>query len=265
MPTQPLKTEPLTPEQLRWRCDPATFAFETTAEVEPIRGIVGQDAALEALRFGLECAAPGQNIYVRGLSGTGRMTLVRRVLEDIRPDCPIAPDRIYVHNFDDPLQPRLITLPRGAASKLLEMMEEVVTFIRDQLAAALTSEAVAARFSALQERSRTAVRNAAQSLEDELKETDLALVMVSGGAASRPAIFPRVNGEPVPPEVFETKVAEGEVDEAAAAKVREHLEQLEDRVERLAVEMHRIMQEYQKNLRELMAIEPRLILRPMLD
>ena len=73
----------LTTEQLRWRCDPSRLDFETTADVEPLAGVVGQDTAIEALRFGLATGAPGQNIFVRGLSGTGRMTLLKRLMEEL--------------------------------------------------------------------------------------------------------------------------------------------------------------------------------------
>ena len=43
---------------LRWCCDALLPAFETTDEVEPITGVVGQDDAIEALRYGLELFAP---------------------------------------------------------------------------------------------------------------------------------------------------------------------------------------------------------------
>ena len=63
-------------DAFRWCCDERWLDFDSTEEVEPVAGVVGQDDAMEALRFGLESAGPGQNIFVRGLAGTGRMTLV---------------------------------------------------------------------------------------------------------------------------------------------------------------------------------------------
>ncbi len=72
---------PLPVAALRWRCDPAQLPFERTDSVEPITGVIGQDSAVDALRFGLETSAPGQNIFVRGIAGTGRMTLLRRMLD----------------------------------------------------------------------------------------------------------------------------------------------------------------------------------------
>ena len=45
---------------------PDALSFETTEDMAPLEGFVGQDAAIEALRFGIECAAPEQNVFVRG-------------------------------------------------------------------------------------------------------------------------------------------------------------------------------------------------------
>ena len=73
MATRPAtSTLELTPEQLRWRCNPERIPYDTTAQAEPIEGPVGQDRALRALRMGVELAAPGYNAFVCGLSGTSR-------------------------------------------------------------------------------------------------------------------------------------------------------------------------------------------------
>ena len=105
MPTVEGAPAALSTPKLRWRCDPGELDFKSTAELDAAVGILGQDEAIEALRFGLEIHAPGQNIYVRGLKGTGRLTTVRRVLEDIQPESPSAPDHLYVHNFEHPDRP----------------------------------------------------------------------------------------------------------------------------------------------------------------
>ena len=56
-------------EELRWRCNPDRFGFETTDEMECCHDIIGQDRALDAIRLGLEISSPGYNIYVSGLTG----------------------------------------------------------------------------------------------------------------------------------------------------------------------------------------------------
>ena len=64
-------------EKLRWTCDESLLKLRDHRRGRADPGVIGQDDAVDALRFGLEVDAPGQNIFVRGLVGTGRLTLVR--------------------------------------------------------------------------------------------------------------------------------------------------------------------------------------------
>ena len=137
--------DPLSTDKLRWRCDPSVLGFDSTSELEPAPGVLGQEEAVEALRFGLEIHAPGQNIYVRGLEGTGRLTTVQRLLEDIEPESPLAPDYLYVHNFDHPDRPRLITVERGRGELLAEKLTELRDYITQELASELGGEQAMAR------------------------------------------------------------------------------------------------------------------------
>src|SRR5271155_3233102 len=117
MPKSPnSKYSSLPPEKLRWHCDPARIPFETTADVEPNHGDMGQERALRALRMGVELTAPGYNLFVCGLSGTSRGGMIVRMVEEMRPQCEPAPDRCYVNNFKNADRPRLLTLPRGQAN-----------------------------------------------------------------------------------------------------------------------------------------------------
>ena len=58
----------LTAEQVRLKCDPTLFQCNSTEELAPTEGIIGQDRALSALKFGLNIIKPGFNIYVSGLA-----------------------------------------------------------------------------------------------------------------------------------------------------------------------------------------------------
>ncbi|MFC2040864.1 hypothetical protein ACFLTY_00880 [Chloroflexota bacterium] len=71
----------LTAEQVRLRCTPKLFNCDSTSELVPKNGIIGQDRALSALKFGLNILRPGFNIYVSGLAGTGRTTVIQSFLE----------------------------------------------------------------------------------------------------------------------------------------------------------------------------------------
>ena len=92
----------LAPEQLRCDCDPSSFQFSSTAEIPPLKGFVAQERPVRAIRFGLDIHSPGYNIYVSGLTGTGKTTVIKKFLEEIAVTMPTPDDWCYVYNFRDP-------------------------------------------------------------------------------------------------------------------------------------------------------------------
>ena len=57
---------PLSPAQLYRHTDLAHLTFETTGELAQVDTLVGQDRALEAVRFGARMRGRGYNIFVVG-------------------------------------------------------------------------------------------------------------------------------------------------------------------------------------------------------
>jgi len=201
--------------------------FETTEEVEPIAGVVGQPSAVEALYFGISSDAPGQNVYLRGLAGTGRMTLVRRLLEQLRPACKRKYDRCYVHNFHAPDRPHLVTLPAGTARAFRREVQEFAEFIRDGLRGALNGEAIRARREALQRHEKAQLDGITGPFERALKAAGLTLVSVQIGPIPQTAIFPVVDGKTVAPDDLDQLVADGKITEEQVRKLRERGESFE--------------------------------------
>ncbi len=243
--------EPLAPEALRERCDPNSLPFNSTAEVEEVHGVIGQDAAVEALRFGLEIHAPGQNIFVRGLTGTGRMTLISRLLEEIRLACPQAKDRCYVHHFAEPDRPRLITLPRGQGRVFRRRVDELADFIRDDLEAALKSEGLQARRDALQKEAQRRTDKIVKPFEQSLGEAGLSLASLQTGPVAQAVLFPVVAGKPVPPEEWEQLRSTGKITEEQAARVRKNQDELQPKLRRLMEEVNEIRRQLADKMRSL--------------
>ncbi|MCA9311081.1 MAG: AAA family ATPase, partial [Phycisphaerales bacterium] len=255
--------ERIAPEALRWRCDPGMLNFHSTDEVEPIRGVVGQDAAVEALSFGLKTRAHGQNVFVRGLSGTGRMTLIRRLLEEIQLSCPLTADRVYVHNFTDPTRPRLITLARGGAQPFTEAVDRLIEFIANDLEAALRSESFLARMKALETSTGAKIKQAAKPVEDVLAKDDLALVTVTTGRMTHPAVFPRVEGKPMPLEEYAAEKAKGTITAEAYDRTVQAIQSHEELVGKLEDQVRGIMLQHFETSRQVLEAEVRSVLRPL--
>src|SRR5262245_47992992 len=120
-------------EQLRWSCDVSQLGFNTTEEVDPASEVFGQATAENALRFGILCDAPGQNVYVRGQRGSGRLLLVRSMLEKLNLKTTEKRDRCFVHNFKQANRPRLIALAPGTARDFRRRVLDLAEFAQSDL------------------------------------------------------------------------------------------------------------------------------------
>lgn len=133
---------------LRWQCDPRRFGFSCTDELKPPASFVGQDRAGAALEVGLGVTRPGFNIFVTGLTGTGRTPVVmshltRTVEQRQRKKTGIsrAPDWCYVFDFATQEQPRALRLPGGAGALFEGRVTEILETLTRDLRNAFRSEA----------------------------------------------------------------------------------------------------------------------------
>jgi len=238
------------PEGLRWRCDPDQLPFQSTAEVEPVSGVVGQESAVEALRFGLEIDAPGQNIFVRGLSGTGRLTLVHRLLKEIQPSCPLVKDCCFVHNFAQPDKPLLINLLPGKGQAFRRSMNNLAEFVQQDLSDALAKDEIKTRIAALDEKANQKLEEIISPLKKQLKEAGMALVSSQAGPMVQNTIFPVVEGQPVPPDQFDLLHEEGKVTEEQYQAFQTQLEDYQAQLEEIDVQASEIHNSHSEDVRE---------------
>jgi ATP-dependent Lon protease len=222
--------EALPPSALRWVCPLDALDFETTAELEPTNAIIGQDAATESLRFGLRFRAPGQHVFVRGPIGSGRLTLIRRMLDEPEPLPETARDRVVVMDFDEPDRPALISLRLGQAPSFVEAVEGVAQFIRDDLLGEVEARVAVAK-QALDQAAQHTLAEHAQPFEAGLAEAGLALARITDDdGESETRVLPVVDGQPVQLPELEAMAARGEIDAeklgetmAAIARFTAHL------------------------------------------
>jgi predicted ATP-dependent protease len=186
----------LAPAVLRRRCDPAVLPFETTADLAPPSALVGQERALEALRFGLAMAAPGFNVYVAGPPGTGKASAVRAFLDRVAPERRAPDDWCYVHNFHSPDRPRALRLPPGQGRKLRDGLRALVQAARREIPRAFESEEyIAGRESIVNDMNRRREEGIARITADA-RRRDLLVQPTPMGIA----IVPLMHNRPVPEE-----------------------------------------------------------------
>jgi lon-related putative ATP-dependent protease len=153
-------------EKLRWRCPPESLEL---AAADEITGIFGQERAQRALRFGLQLKAPGYNVYVTGPSGTGKNTLVRSLLSELKGQGPTPPDICYVHNFQRPDEPRVVYLPAGRGAALAQAMDELIALLQKNFANANGAANAAAKLQRASRQNLEPIKTLAQNRLAELK------------------------------------------------------------------------------------------------
>ncbi|HEU4395783.1 MAG TPA: AAA family ATPase [Planctomycetota bacterium] len=216
-------------KRLRWRCPESAIPRDAGS---PPNRTVGQDRALEALRVGLEVRAPGYNIFVSGITGTGRTTTVLQLVKELAPSCPIPRDRAFVHNFAAPDRPRLLTLPAGRASALRRDVDDLVALIRRVLPASVEDREFHRRRDEVLKRAGDEERRLFDALRADLAKEGFALVESAGAAegTKRLEVLPLLEGQPVDPERLRQLSETGELPpgdaEAKEARLLEHRREL---------------------------------------
>ncbi len=214
---------PLRAEQLYRATDLSQLKFVTTAELEPIDGMVGQARALEAIRFGTQVGKAGFNLFVIGPNGARMQDAVKALLAEDARGKPSPSDWVYVNNFVDTERPIAIELPAGRARTFHDAMHKLIDDLKSALPAVFQSEDYQTRRGAIDESFQKKQGEAFSALRDKAAEKDIVLLRTPLGFALAPA----KDGQVVPPEEFTTWP------EAKRREIRATIEALEKDLEHI--------------------------------
>lgn len=189
---------PVTPKMLRPSCDPRSLGFKTTAELQPIDTLIGQERALGALRFGSDIDQPGYNLFALGPQGTGRHTTIYSYLKGKASDATAPDDWVYVHNFASAHRPQAVRLPAGIAVRFRDSMEELVDDLRHAIPEVFQSDEYRERRRAIDMDFEETQERAFEELNRKAKEQDIAILRTPMGFA----LAPMSEGQAIKPEVF---------------------------------------------------------------
>ena len=250
---------------LRWQCDPSMFDFETTSEIDPSVGVLGQPTAKEALEFGIQCMSRGQNIYVRGPRGTGRIRMVRHLLDTLKPQTNKLKDCCYVHNFNRPDRPRLITLKAGQAPEFRLAMQGLGEYVNEGLSEALDGEPYLSQRQAIQDRVQNELRGLSKPLEKTLADAGMTLVTPNQGTMMQAAIFPLFEGEPVPHEQFRLLLAQEKITQQQFDTYEEQLPKFQKQLQEVTRKISEIYRDAGREMKTLLQGGARKLLANHID
>ncbi len=179
-------TSSLPVEKLSRKADLSAIAFDSTAELTPIDGLLGQQRAADALQFGTRIDAPGFNLFVIGSPGASIDRAVKALLVEKAAAQPVPRDWVYVNNFADPRAPRAIELPPGRGMELRAAVKDLIDDLGVALPAAFESQDYQARRSAIDETFQRRQDEALNALRQEGVNRGVAVARTPFGFALAP-------------------------------------------------------------------------------
>ena len=191
-------------EKLRWSCPQEIFQFECTTEVEPLKEFIGQARAIDSINFGLAVGRAGYNIFLTGLSGTGKAATIKARLQRFIQEKEAKGtkyeiyDWCYVYNFSIPDQPRILRLPQAQGRPFSNDMDDLLKKLKDEIPKTFGSEEYNKRKQDIMEAHQRRYQEALDALDREATGKNLMVQLSPMGAA----VVPLVDGKPLAREDF---------------------------------------------------------------
>ena len=189
---------PVPAETLYRRAEPRDFPFKTTAELDGMVGVLGQERAVGAIRFAAGMRSTGYNVFVLGPFGIGKHTVVRRVLRDLAAGEAVPSDWCYVYNFQTPHKPLALKLPAGVGTRLKVALDKLIEQLRAAIPAVFDSEEYRARRHAIEAAIKARQEETFGKVQERARAADVAIVQTPAGFD----FAPMKDGEIMPPDTF---------------------------------------------------------------
>jgi lon-related putative ATP-dependent protease len=228
-------------DQLRPESNPESFNFQTTAEVAPHIGLIGQERAIGAIKFGLAIDSKGFNIVVTGEPGTGRTTAIREYLEIESGSRPPADEWVYVNNFQDSYRPNALRFPPGKGMEFSRAMDAMIQEAREVIPRSFSSE----DFTKHRDDIIGSVQRQRQELFAGLSEQARSAGFLLQGNPQGFFLVPLVEGQPMNDEAF------GALTPEARDELMRRRDELMDRLKPLAKQGQTEEEEAEARLSEL--------------
>jgi lon-related putative ATP-dependent protease len=239
-------------EKLRWRLDPATLPFETTEDLEPLTEIIGQKRGVEAFRFGMSMDKPGYNVFVTGIAGSGRLSTVRKLLEEIsRKDGGAPEDLCYVNNFKNPESPVLVRLKPGMGRGFKKDIHRFVETLKKEVPQLFESQDYLNRKKEIMEEYEKKGREFFKNLDKKVREQGFAVVDIQVGQVKRPGIMPLIDGNPVDLDQVEEMVEKSRFPKEEFEELKKKQAHLREEVDQIFLEIRDLQKDVQETIEKM--------------
>lgn len=209
----------------------------------------------EALVFGLNITAPGYNLYLAGEPGTSRIRRAMEYLEPIARHREPPRDWLYVNNFDNPREPRAISLPPTQGLHLQKDIDRFIESILATFPAVFENPAYLQQKNALQKQFDKRYEAAVSQVERAASQKNIATFRDEAGFTFTPVF----NGEPADDARF------AQMTDTERDKFHADVTELEALLNNVLFELPDWQRALTKSLRELKQATIRQSLKPLVE
>ncbi len=194
--------------------------FSNTDALEACEGIIGQKRAINAIVMGLDMKQEGYNIFISGMTGTGRNTTIKKLLDNIAVKKKAElEDKVFVHNFKHPEQPIFIALKAGEGIKLKKYMHSLVKYFIKILPATLKDASFKVKRNEELDKFAKEKKDLIKEFQKKANDMGFDVSEVEEENQTRTIITPVVNKKPVTIEQFEELAENGKIEAKEAERI----------------------------------------------
>jgi lon-related putative ATP-dependent protease len=184
---------------LKKKVDLSKYNFKTTADIKPLDSVIGQDRAVRSINFGLAMKNASYNIFVTGMRGTGRTTIVKNLLNKSAATKDQPEDWLYVYNFDNPDEPTAINLPGNRAKILIRKFHRLIINLKNLLSSSFESTHYVEKKNEILQQNQNRKREIFNKLENEAKKINIEIKSSPTGFQT----IPLINHKPMSEEQYQ--------------------------------------------------------------
>ncbi|MGD8519907.1 MAG: ATP-binding protein, partial [Desulfobacterales bacterium] len=240
---------------LRSICDPKVFTFKNTSEIKPLDEVIGQERAVQAIEFGLNMKDRSYNIFVTGLAGTGKSTIVRDLVTKHAKNQPTPVEWCLVNNFKDEYRPKAMAVSPGTALPFCKKINKVIEDLKKDLPKALEGEAYLKQLSKIKAEYAEESSELFHHLEEYAADRSLQIDQTD----TEYQVVPVVNGQPITPEEF------GNLSEKQRLAIEENMRVVQLEIDAKAREIDKIEQTLHADIEKLLDKVALLAIKARLD
>jgi lon-related putative ATP-dependent protease len=180
-------------------CDPEEFSFDSTEELKPLIGTIGQYRADRSIDFGFKIKTDGFNLFVAGMPGTSKLSAIRASIKKVAEREPVPNDLCYVYNFEQTDKPIAIELPPGLGNVFAKDVDELIHDAKAEIPKAFEEEEYEKRKSDVLKEFHTQRDKILEELGENAANKGFAVELTPAGIIT----VPTTRGKPMSREEFE--------------------------------------------------------------